>query len=92
MSENTKMSFELASKLGKLILGKTKTGTLVLCHEENMNLGFGLMMNHRIHFASSQSRLLRITNWKQCQKSDFCKWNGPGKVCKQIRQELKLET
>ena len=44
-------------KLGKLTLGKMKTGALILCHEDIMNMRFGLMKNHRVQMADVQSRL-----------------------------------
>ena len=37
-----------------------KTRALVLCHEESVNLVFGLMMNNGKNFASGQSGLLKF--------------------------------
>ena len=50
------------------------------------------MKNHRVHLASGQSRKLKIWRLKQWQKSGFCKWNGPGKVCIWIHHDLKIGT
>ena len=69
-----------------------KIGALVLCHEDIMNLQFGLIKNHRVQMASVQSGLLRFCKLKQWQEINFCKWNGPGKVHIWIRQDLKTKT
>ena len=42
--------------------------------------------------ASGQGELLKFDDWKKCQKSDFCKWNGPGKVCKWIHHDMQNGT
>lgn len=77
-------------KLGKSAHGETKIGSLVLYHEDIMNLGFGLTMNNRTHLASSQSELLRICRLKSLIENIFCRWNDPGKVWRWIRQVLKI--
>ncbi|MFA1200777.1 hypothetical protein ACDI59_28400, partial [Klebsiella pneumoniae] len=60
-------------KLGKLTLGKTKTEALVLCHEDIMNMQFGLMTNHRTLLANFQKQALENFNWEMCQKVIFGK-------------------
>ena len=62
-------------KLGKWTHGKTKTRALKLCHEDIMNMHFGLMTNHRTQMADVQSRLLRILQFETLTESDFYKWN-----------------
>ena len=49
------------------------------------------MMNNWAQMVNDQSRLLGFVDWKQWQKSIFCKRNGPGKVCKKIHQDFKID-
>lgn len=65
---------------------------LVLFHEDIINLGSRLMMNHGTHLAASQSRLLRICRLKALIENIFCKWNWLGKLCKWIHRDLKPGT
>lgn len=69
-----------------------KTGALVLCHEEKMNLEFELMMNKRIHLASGQTKLLGFSRLKELTENIFCEWKRPGKVCRRIRHDLQTGT
>ena len=58
-------------KLGKWAHGKTKTGALKLCHEDSLNMRFGLMKNHRTQMADGQSGLLRILHLGTLTKKRF---------------------
>ena len=61
MSEYHKLGLDLAWKTGQTgTLKDKKNGALVLCHEDIMDIPFGLMMNNWAHLEISQSGLLRI--------------------------------
>ena len=79
-------------KLGKWAHGGMKIGALVLFHEVSMNMWFGFMMNNKAQIAISQSGPLGFCKLEQWLKSDFWKWNWPGKVCLQIHHEFKIYT
>ncbi len=54
------MRLDLALKIGQSDTWGNKNWGVVPCHEDNIVVPLVIMMNNRMHFLNSQSRLLRI--------------------------------